>query len=75
MKRFISNREFLLKDSVLKRCVQDARGLLVMKIVLLVLLFMPDIFWLNEMQSKSKINQSYTLKHIIVFVLCICFWI
>lgn len=52
----------MLIDSVLKRCVQDARGLLVMKIMLPVLLFMLDIFWLNETQSRSKIKTKLFVK-------------
>lgn len=42
--------------------VQDARGLVIMKMVLLVLLFMPDIFWLNERQWGSKIKTKLHIK-------------
>lgn len=42
--------------------VQDVRGLVILKMVLLVLLFMPDIFWLNERQWGSKIKTKLHIK-------------
>lgn len=42
--------------------LQDARGLVVMKMALLVLLFMPGIFWLTETQWGSKIKTNLHIK-------------